>query len=108
MFRLVLLVAGPAVGDDAVDLFGVVVAAVDEPVLDADLLERAVQDQAADRPPALRTGMGPEHDALAGERKVAERADQVSGPDPRPGEQDQGIHVVHLLELGKALPRFLL
>ena len=58
--------------------------------------------QPADRPPPLRARIRPQHDPLAGRGEVAQRGDQVRGPHPRAGEEDDRVQVIHLLELVQA------
>ena len=94
--------AGAAVRPDPLDRARVVVAPVDEAVGDADLLEAAVHHQPADGPPPLRARVRPQHDPLAGRGEVAQRGHQVRRPHPRPGEEDDRVQVIHLLELVQA------
>ena len=99
--------AGPAIGNDAADLLGIIIAPVHKTVFEADLFQSALQHQTTNRPPTLRTGVGPDDDALTGEGKIAEGADHMGCPNPGTREQDDGVQIVHLLKHGKAFLGFL-
>ena len=91
------------IADDLAHSVWFVQAAVYELVRDADFEQASVQHQSAHGAPALRAGVRPHKQALAGGAVIPDSANQVRRPNPGAGKQDDrvdGVVALHLLKCG--------